>query len=48
MLYQIAEIGYRSQTRGHRDGAFTGAVFTAQVYFQFSSLNMENAASGPW
>ena len=27
-------------------GAFTGAVFTAQAYFQFASLNMETAV-GP-
>lgn len=46
MLHQIAEIGYRSQTVVIVTGAFTGAVFTAQVYFQFSSLNMENAV-GP-
>lgn len=46
VLHQIAEIGYRSQTVVIVTGAFTGAVFTAQVYFQFSSLNMENAV-GP-
>ena len=45
-LYQIAEIGYRSQMVVIVTGAFTGAVFTAQVYFQFASLNMETAV-GP-
>lgn len=46
MLHQIAEIGYRSQTVVIVTGAFTGAVFTAQVFFQFASLNMETAV-GP-
>lgn len=46
VLYQIAEIGYRSQLVVVVTGAFTGAVFTAQAYFQFASLNMETAV-GP-
>lgn len=46
MLHQIAEIGYRSQLVVIVTGAFTGAVFTAQAYFQFASLNMETAV-GP-
>lgn len=45
-LQQIAEIGYRSQLVVVVTGAFTGAVFTAQIYFQFASLNMETAV-GP-
>ncbi len=45
-LYQIAEIGFRSQLVVIVTGAFTGAVFTAQAYFQFASLNMETAV-GP-
>jgi phospholipid/cholesterol/gamma-HCH transport system permease protein len=45
-LYQIAEIGYRSQLVVIVTGAFTGAVFTAQAYFQFASLNMGTAV-GP-
>ncbi len=45
-LMQIAEIGYRSQMVVIVTGAFTGAVFTAQAYFQFASLNMETAV-GP-
>jgi phospholipid/cholesterol/gamma-HCH transport system permease protein len=40
---QIAEIGFGSQLVVVVTGAFTGAVFTAQAYFQFSSLNMETA-----
>ena len=46
VLKQIAEIGYRSQLVVIVTGAFTGAVFTAQAYFQFASLNMETAV-GP-
>lgn len=45
-LYQIAEIGYRSQLVVIVTGAFTGAVFTAQAYFQFASLGMGTAV-GP-
>jgi len=45
-LQQIAEIGYGSQLVVIVTGAFTGAVFTAQAYFQFASLNMETAV-GP-
>ena len=43
VLDQIAEIGYRSQLVVIVTGAFTGAVFTAQVYFQFASLGMGTA-----
>lgn len=46
LLRQMAEIGYRSQLVVIVTGAFTGAVFTAQAYFQFASLNMETAV-GP-
>jgi phospholipid/cholesterol/gamma-HCH transport system permease protein len=45
-LLQIAEIGYRSQTVVIVTGAFTGAVFTAQAYFQFAGLGMGTAV-GP-
>jgi len=45
-LQQICEIGYRSQLVVIVTGAFTGAVFTAQTFFQFSSLNMDSAV-GP-
>lgn len=46
VVNQMAEIGYRSQLVVIVTGAFTGAVFTAQAYFQFASLNMETAV-GP-
>jgi phospholipid/cholesterol/gamma-HCH transport system permease protein len=45
-LSQIAEIGYGSQLVVVVTGAFTGAVFTAQAYFQFAGLNMQTAV-GP-
>ena len=43
---QIAEIGYGSQMVVVVTGGFTGAVFTAQAFFQFATLNMETAV-GP-
>ncbi|MEI8294098.1 MAG: ABC transporter permease [bacterium] len=46
VVQQLAEIGFRSQLVVIVTGAFTGAVFTAQAYFQFASLNMETAV-GP-
>jgi phospholipid/cholesterol/gamma-HCH transport system permease protein len=45
-ISQIAKIGYGSQLVVIVTGAFTGAVFTAQAYFQFASLNMQTAV-GP-
>lgn len=46
VLRQIVEIGHRSQPVVLVTGAFTGAVFTAQAFFQFDALNMETAV-GP-
>ena len=40
---QIVEIGWRSQLVVLVTGAFTGAVLTAQTYFQFSRLGMKSA-----
>ncbi len=45
-LRQISQIGFGSQMVVIVTGAFTGAVFTAQTFFQFSTLNMETAV-GP-
>ncbi|MDD5200848.1 MAG: ABC transporter permease [Terrimicrobiaceae bacterium] len=45
-LRQISHIGFGSQMVVIVTGAFTGAVFTAQTYFQFARLNMESAV-GP-
>jgi phospholipid/cholesterol/gamma-HCH transport system permease protein len=45
-LRQIAEVGFSSQIMVIVTGAFTGAVFTAQAFFQFSELGMETGV-GP-
>jgi phospholipid/cholesterol/gamma-HCH transport system permease protein len=45
-LGQISHIGFGSQLVVIVTGAFTGAVFTAQTFFQFANLNMESAV-GP-
>jgi len=42
-LRQVVEIGFRSQLVVVVTGAFTGAVFAAQTYFQFHRLGMESA-----
>lgn len=42
-LQQMQEIGFRSQLVVIVTGAFTGAVFTAQTYFQFARLGMSSA-----
>ncbi len=42
-LYQIVEIGWRSQSVVVITGAFTGAVFAAQTFFQFNKLGMGSA-----
>src|SRR3954471_24606585 len=39
-MLQIVEIGLRSQLVVMITGAFTGAVFAAQTYFQFSKLGI--------
>lgn len=45
-LRQIVEMGFRSQLVVTVTGAFTGAVFAAQTYFQFHRLGMDSAV-GP-
>jgi len=40
---QIVEVGWRSQLVVLVTGLFTGAVLTAQTYFQFSKLGMKSA-----
>lgn len=42
-LEQIVEIGLRSQLVVVITGAFTGAVFAAQTFFQFNKLGMGSA-----
>ncbi len=43
LMQQLAEIGFRSQLVVVVTGAFTGAVFSAQTYFQFHRLGMDSA-----
>ena len=40
---QVLEVGFRSQLVVMVTGAFTGAVFAAQTYFQFHRLGMDSA-----
>ncbi len=42
-IRQLAEIGFRSQLVVVVTGGFTGAVFSAQTYFQFHRLGMDSA-----
>lgn len=46
VLQQLVDIGYGSQFVVIVTGAFTGAVFTAQTFYQFSTLGMSSAV-GP-
>jgi phospholipid/cholesterol/gamma-HCH transport system permease protein len=42
-MNQVVEIGWRSQSVVLITGAFTGAVFAAQTFFQFNKLGMGSA-----
>src|SRR4029434_4646283 len=42
-LNQVVEVGLRSQLVVMFTGAFTGAVFAAQTFFQFNKLGMGSA-----
>lgn len=46
VLQQISVIGFSSQLVVIVTGAFTGAVLTAQTYFQFSTIGLETAIGG--
>lgn len=46
LVQQIYEVGYRSQLVVLITGAFTGAVFATQTFFQFHRLQMDTAV-GP-
>ena len=46
LMRQFVDIGYGSQVVVIVTGAFTGAVFTAQTFYQFSTLGMSSAV-GP-
>ena len=43
IMGQIIELGARSQAVVIITGAFTGAVFAAQIFFQFHTLGMESS-----
>ncbi len=43
VLEQMLEVGMRSQAVVLVTGAFTGAVFAAQTFFQFKKVSMESA-----
>ena len=43
MLLEMVELGFRSQAVVMITGAFTGAVFAAQTFFQFHEIGMESA-----
>lgn len=43
LVRQLYEVGWRSQLVVIVTGMFTGAVLTAQTYFQFSKLGMKSA-----
>ncbi|MGB8168020.1 MAG: ABC transporter permease [Chthoniobacteraceae bacterium] len=43
LVRQMFEVGWRSQLVVIVTGMFTGAVLTAQTYFQFSKLGMKSA-----
>ncbi len=43
VLEQLLDAGMRSQAVVIITGAFTGAVFSAQTYFQFNKVSMESA-----
>jgi phospholipid/cholesterol/gamma-HCH transport system permease protein len=43
LLQQVLQIGYRSQLVACATGAFTGAVFAAQLYFQMHKFGMDSS-----
>jgi phospholipid/cholesterol/gamma-HCH transport system permease protein len=43
VFQQIVQIGYRSQLVAGATGAFTGAVFAAQLYFQMHKFGMDSS-----
>ena len=43
LFQQVLQIGYRSQLVACATGAFTGAVFAAQLYFQMHKFGMDSS-----
>ncbi len=46
VVYQLMSIGFGSQLQVMVTGAFTGAVFAAQVYYKFNQLGFESVVGG--
>lgn len=46
VVYQLVSIGFGSQLQVVVTGAFTGAVFAAQVYYKFNQLGFESVVGG--
>ena len=46
VVYQVVSIGFGSQIQVLVTGAFTGAVFAAQVYYKFNQLGFESVVGG--
>src|SRR6186713_3070138 len=46
MARQLVTIGFGSQLQVIVTGAFTGAVFAAQVYYKFNQLGFESIVGG--
>lgn len=46
MFRQLVSIGFGSQLQVIVTGAFTGAVFAAQVYYKFNQLGFESVVGG--
>lgn len=44
--FQLVNIGFGSQMQVMVTGAFTGAVFAAQVYYKFNELGFESVVGG--
>ena len=46
VVYHLVSIGFGSQLQVIVTGAFTGAVFAAQVYYKFNQLGFESVVGG--
>lgn len=46
VFYQLVSVGFGSQLQVVITGAFTGAVFAAQVYYKFNQLGFESVVGG--
>ncbi len=46
VLFQLVSVGFGSQLQVMVTGAFTGAVFAAQVYYKFNQLGFQSVVGG--